>query len=399
MKLLTVSLFVMISTLGYGQFRLKRLLVDLSNNQDSINIIEYEKKLDGIPRPRQEKNDFLREFCKARLSVKYNALNYTISQTRGTVSLSNLQFRAKRMLERWGNDISTKDTLFINRKYPFVIKTIRGWYNTIQEEIERRKEPEIVKPDMDSIRQVINQLEDSLLKAKYKKEYFNSDRLKSISEEFSDFMSEIKETDSGGNDLTYRIIYERAGPGGTDLVITIEPNFENHQKYFGRGVYEYYPINSIFEFFAIGVRDKIEDSIVIEAWVTGEADGYPLTKKNSSIRYQNMSDLWGTISATIHSGKSFDLSPNEAINNEELAFLRAWNAKYIFEKIIRKECVTRITAIDYSAINPSKKDIKGTYRNATIKVFLLDYFFSNYENLIDRPEENFHDKVIHDESE
>lgn len=397
MKTIVLFACMLVSTGSYSQFKLKRLLRELAVNQDSIDVITYEKKLDNIRRPWNERNDFLKEFCKARLSVKYNSLDHSMAETKGTVSLDRLQDRARRLLERWEEDISMKDTNYINTKYPYVIKTIRGWYNDIQDEIERRQGSDTTTlQDEENIQSRIKELEDSLAKVKYTDEYYSTERLKLVSNEFNDFMSEITETDPDGNELTYRIIYERSGPGGTDLIITIQPNFQNHQKYFERGVYQYEPINNVFEFFAIGVRDKIEDSTVIEAWVTGEADGYPLLKNNSTVSYQSMSEIWGNISATTYSGKQFNLSPNERINNEELAFLRAWNAKYILEKVIGRECVTRITAIDYSVVNPSKKDAEGTYRNATIKVFLLDYFFTNYENLIDQPEGNIYDKIIHD---
>lgn len=282
-----------------------------------------------------------------------------------TLALEKLLRECYDILNTWTglNSNSPEQAKRLSKRFPNMKPKIDYWCRTIEDRLifihDSLVNDEEIKDSIiqrnDSITSLFENFRDDTA--------FLEDLLHEIGNSMISKLKENPKFKSGGH---FKIVIKRKG---ANIVITIAPNFEEHYKFFKQKEYVSNEVNEIFREFLAEVLEKIQDSMVVDVRVQGEADAYGLGERYVAKYFGE----WGIISDVQYENIKVNLTPGQ-ITNMELAFLRAYNTKVLVEKHLQRKCVSAIIVIDHGEKDPKRKDKIGTYRNATIEVYLVDYF-------------------------
>lgn len=311
----------------------------------------------------------------------------SLSNTKDTASLKTLLERVLELkaLFEIGDKAYQPIVKRICKRYDKLVPRITEWETILssritqitnhQKEIKKIQESEKIK------QQAIDNLEIAKHHLALKIEYQDTLLLINTINEIYKKIEDALDSARGNRDqFKVNIIAERKGLNGRDLYLTVSAYYEEEYKYFDNGQYQSPKVDMVFKKAISVIVDKIDDSLVVQVSIIGTADANPTGESNL---YKNKSLEWGTIHEMLEDGTAINLKPNQRISNKELAFLRAYNIKVMFEKFLRQNCVHSIEALDYLELNPNYIDEIGTYRNVIAKIYIFDFFKKGYEVLFD----------------
>lgn len=177
----------------------------------------------------------------------------------------------------------------------------------------------------------------------------------------------------GYTDTEYLIEIKREGKNGENLIVKLSLYYKEDLYGYPLGIYRSTALNYPIEIFSRIVKSRIQTKSIIKNIVTGEAD--------ANIPYGLYYDgYYGDIEEG-----DFNILIDSKITNLELAFLRAFNAKMIFESIVHKK-IEPIKTIDHILISEENKGIE--FRKVTMIAYFFGYFTKQYNELSDKAKES-----------
>lgn len=266
------------------------------------------------------------------------------------------------IFSNWDKQLS--DTGYLLKK-GYKISTFRN--------LNGRMETQIAKLVSDSLRIVTDSLKrDSIEKRnqyldsqlKYRNNYEDPEVLHKIANEIPEFIANYSRGLRGSKPAHYIL---KAKKEGKNFVLTLDVFYEENLYGFKLGNYQSDEIDYPIKIFSSTVLGRIQPSRIMRMEIVGEADAnIPNGLKYSG---KNLGD--------INTG-GFRIIYGNIINNKDLAYLRAYNAKQIFVGIVNKN-VDSVKTIDHTLISDKNKGV--TYRKITMTAFFLGYFTELYNKM------------------
>lgn len=152
---------------------------------------------------------------------------------------------------------------------------------------------------------------------------------------------------------------------GTNLWFTLTVLYADDLYGFEKGHYKSSPIDYRIWRFCNTVKSRVNTQIVANVTIIGEADSYVPGGRKYLGEFGKVN--W----------KEYDLYPGQVITNGEIAFLRAYNAKRVFQEKSGLP-VKELMVIDH---RPREGLYGGKYRKVEIRVCFLDYFKGQLDSL------------------
>lgn len=233
-----------------------------------------------------------------------------------------------------------------------------------------RIENAIAKIDNDSILSALRDsiaAKDSMIALK--RQYEECYDLDTIAKTALDLVNTNKIPPQKGSESTdYVMEFKRGGSGGKDLYCLLTIYVKDDLYGYPLGYYQSDAINYPIKIFSTLIKSRLTSKAVIVSSISGEADCY---EPGDSLIY------YGEYGDTIYQD-STPIIKGQKITNEQLAFLRAYNAKDIFQTTTHRETDTLI-AIDHLA---ESSELKGyQYRKIVMTVCIVNYYADAYNKL------------------
>lgn len=363
---------------GAEEVRLKRVMEHIETHGDTMDVHFVKNKLNEISRDIPDPYKLMRSYATLR-SGKFNQFDTLLKKTHSKLEFEIIQREARRQLNSWNYMVENNPDLTneLELLYPTVKSTIDYWVKQVENEIAKRRDDVIPPPPPDN--------DDSKENARLKRLLLLKDEYQSpeLLDQISCFTVRLMDSlvDKSQGNLPYHVIFRRAGLHGRDLIVSVEPAIERDEHYYAKGEYASPRIDNIFTTFSETFFAFVDTNCIITASVFGQSDGIRILSTTKH-KYEHKYDEWGDIQESTKDGKEFNLTLGDKLTNESLAFLRAYNVKRIFEKVVcpSSKCVKHI-----SIETESKEDEIGTYRNARLNVYIFNYFTPNFEELLDNP--------------
>ncbi|HYG40093.1 MAG TPA: hypothetical protein VD908_15805 [Cytophagales bacterium] len=264
-------------------------------------------------------------------------------------SLLIFQNRCNMLLNEWN-------------KSPDTVKLLKKGVNIyIITNVEKRiaNRLDVIKKDSIS-NAILKAREDSINKVVNFVRAFNADSIgKEVYEEI--FRALPKNPDEWDADNYIEYIQD-----SSSLIMKLTFLDKKDFKKYPLGRYRTEDIDKTITTFCNLVLDNLSKSATTAAVITGEADAYKID--TNKLRYDGR---LGKIRC-----KEFYIDSNDALNNKELAFLRAYNGKVILENITHRKN-TVLNTIEYT----NDQDTGAEFRKVIIVVTLFDYFKDFYSAL------------------
>ncbi len=259
------------------------------------------------------------------------------------------------------------DTIWLNKK-GFDISKFRLLRNDINDQIQYLIERKRILIENDSLK---NQI-------KLKREYETPPLLDSLADIILPKIIDLNKVSKleGAKQTEYLIEIKRDGELGKDLIVKLSLYYEDKLYGYPKGIYRSKALDYPIKIFSSIIKENLQKKSIAKVNIIGEADA----NVPNGLEYDG---FYGNITET-----NYEIYKGAIITNQQLAYLRAYNGKKLFEEITGIK-VQSIKAIDH--IPYGNKGVK--FRKITMTAYLLDYFTEKFNKLSKEAKDNLNIEI------
>ncbi len=346
---LIFSLYIFTAN-GQGFFakqKIKRIAL-LVNESKIANALEIRNKIQ-VSNNWSARYLFFFDYPNHRLlvdSINNNIESYSLG------SLLQKQTKIHKILSNW--EKLKRDTIFLARR-GYKIDPLRSAKQRIDKLIDYKQ----------SDQGIIDSLSKQII---YKKDYETPAILDSLANVILPqiLSAEIVPPLQGSKSTEYLLEVIK---DGKNLIVKLQLYYEENLYGYPLGSYQSPAIDYPIKIFSRIVLGRLQPKNLVKVDIIGEADA----NRPNGLTY-NGKDL-GNINQD-----GFQIKYGDLIDNEDLAFLRAYNAQLIFFQLVNKP-VNQLRTKDHLKI--SDQNLGLQYRKVTMTASFFGYFTEEYNKLSD----------------